>query len=81
MADAVVIGSVKICSHFEKGRLLVIITLRRSYRSALLRAERSDGPLPPVPGDEQQTEAFMRWTGHPATTASTPATTEAPSEP
>ncbi len=34
MAAAVTIGSLNICSHFEKGRLLVIITLllSRSYR-------------------------------------------------
>jgi len=34
MAAAVVIGSLKIFSHCEKGKLLVSITLHRSYRSA-----------------------------------------------
>ena len=34
MAAAVVIGSLKIVSHFENGKLLVSITVPRSYRSA-----------------------------------------------
>src|SRR5579863_2715283 len=34
MAAAVVSGSLKMLSHFENGRLLVTITLPRSYRSA-----------------------------------------------
>jgi len=34
MAAAVVIASLKICSHLLNGRLLVSITLPRSYRSA-----------------------------------------------
>jgi hypothetical protein len=33
-AAAVIIGSLKIVSHFENGRFEVIITLPRSYRSA-----------------------------------------------
>lgn len=39
--------------------------MRRSYRAALLRAERTGGPVPPIPGDEQQTEEFMQWLEQP----------------
>lgn len=34
MAAAVVMASLKICSHLLNGKLLVSITLPRSYRSA-----------------------------------------------
>jgi glycosyltransferase involved in cell wall biosynthesis len=39
--------------------------MRRSYRAALLRAERSGGPVPPVPGDDAQTEEFLAWLQEP----------------